>query len=221
MRVKSAWFALALCLLIAAIVRGRKPEEVTGATDASKNSAIADSSKDSPPSLMQRLTSKPVTVPEGAVLTIRLNDTVSSKKNNSGDKFTGTVEEPVEVEGKTVIPKGSTVTGTVTDAQALGKIKGAARLRLVLDSVTVNDSRYDIETTAVARSLKGKGERTAEFGGGGAAAGAVIGAVAGGGKGAMLGGVLGGGAGVADLSQATRTSCSRPKEHSVSSWSSL
>jgi hypothetical protein len=61
----------------------------------------------------------------------------------------------------------------------------------------VNDSKYGVETTAVARSLKGKGKRTAEFGGGGAGAGAIIGAVAGGGKGAVIGGLLGGGAGVA------------------------
>jgi hypothetical protein len=201
MRVKYGCLALAIWLFVVAIGCGKKPEEVTGTgttTDA-KNSAMSDSSKDSakPPSLMQRLTSKPVTVPEGAVLTIRLSDTVSSKKNSSGDKFTGTVEEPVEVDGKVVIPKGSTVTGTVTDAKALGKIKGGATLRLVLDSVTVNDSKYGVETTAVARSLKGKGKRTAEFGGGGAGAGAIIGAVAGGGKGAVIGGLLGGGAGVA------------------------
>jgi len=192
MRVKSAALAVAVVLLVAAAGCGKKPEETSGTTasGSSKESAKA-------PALMERLTSKPVTLPEGTVLTVRLGETVSSKRNNSGDKFTGTVEQPVEVGGKVVIPKGAAVTGTVAEAKPLGKIKGAATLRLVLDSVTIKDSKYDIQTTAVARSLKGKGKRTAEFGGGGAGAGALIGALAGGGKGAAIGALVGGGAGVA------------------------
>ncbi|HYN15070.1 MAG TPA: hypothetical protein VES66_04680 [Terriglobales bacterium] len=197
MRVKSAAFVVAIVLMIAAAGCSKKPEEssATAPTGTTGSSATPESAK--PPSVMERLTSKPVTLPEGTVLTVRLNQTVSSKNNNAGDRFTATVEAPVEVGGKVVIPKGSTVTGTVTEAKALGKIKGAAILRLVLDSVTVKDSKYDIQTTAVARSLKGKGKRTAEFGGGGAAAGAVIGALAGGGKGAAIGALVGGGAGFA------------------------
>jgi hypothetical protein len=198
MRVKSAAMAVAIVLLIAAAGCGKKPEETSGATGTT-GTAATDSTNASAkaPALMERLTSKPVILPEGTVLTVRLNETVSSKNNNSGDRFTATVEEPVEAGGKVVIPKGASVTGTVTEAKALGKIKGAATLRLVLDSVMVKDSKYDVQTTAVARSVKGKGKRTAEFGGGGAAAGAVIGALAGGGKGAAIGALVGGGAGVA------------------------
>jgi hypothetical protein len=146
---------------------------------------------------MERLTSKPVTLPEGTVLTVRLNEKVSSKESSSGDRFTATVAQPVQVDGKDVIPKGAAVTGTVTEAKARGKIKGAATLRLVLDSVTVNDKKYDIQTTAVARSMQGKGKRTAEFAGGGAGAGALIGGLAGGGKGLGIGLLAGGAAGLA------------------------
>jgi len=203
MRVKSAVFAVMILLLFTAAGCSKKPEETSATTpaDSSKSAASPETAQQSaqakPPSVMERPTSQPVTLPEGTVLTVRLNETVSSKNNNSGDKFTATVQEPVEAEGKVVIPKGAEVTGTVTDAKPLGKIKGGATLRLVLDSVTIKDAKYDIQTSAVARSLKGKGKRTAEFGGGGAGAGALLGALAGGGKGAAIGALVGGGAGFA------------------------
>lgn len=140
---------------------------------------------------------KPVILPAGAVLTVRLNEAISSKSNHAGDKFTATIEEPLEVGGMVVVPKGSSVSGTVTDAKARGKLKGSALLRLVLDSMTVKEKDYDIETAAVAQSMAGKGKRTAAFGGGGAATGALVGALAGGAKGFGIGMAVGAGVGLA------------------------
>ena len=140
---------------------------------------------------------KPVILPAGTVLTVRLNEAISSKSNHAGDKFTATIEEPVEVDGKVVVPKGSSVSGTVTDAKARGKIKGSALLRLVLDSMTVKEKDYDIETAVVAQNMAGKGKRTAALGGGGAATGALVGAVAGGAKGFGIGMLVGAGVGLA------------------------
>jgi len=159
--------------------------------------AVVPEESAEPAAATEHVAHKPVTLPEGTVLTVRLNERISSKQNSAGDKFTATIEEPVEVHDRVVIPKGSSVAGTVAEAKARGKIKGSAALRLVLDSVTVKETKYDIQTSAVARSMEGKGKRTAALGGGGAATGALIGGLAGGAKGFGIGMVVGAGVGLA------------------------
>lgn len=145
--------------------------------------------------------SKPVrqslTIPEGTVITVRLGESLSSKGSSAGQGFAATVAEPVSVEGKTVIEKGAAAHGTVVDAKAMGHFKGGALLEVRLDSVSVNGEETPIHTSVVSRTLQGKGKRSAGFIGGGAGAGALIGALAGGGKGAAIGAAAGAGAGTA------------------------
>lgn len=156
------------------------------------------------------------TIPAGARITIRLGETISSKKNNSGDSFSGTVAEPVSVNGQEVIPKGASATGTVADAKALGRFKGGAVLRIVLNSVTVNGKEYKVETAAVTQSLKGKGKRSAVAIGGGAGLGALIGGLAGGGKGAAIGAAAGAGAGTAGAAFTGNKDIVLPAESAIS-----
>jgi hypothetical protein len=132
---------------------------------------------------------------------VRLAGAVGSKLSASGDHFSSTVARPVEVDGKVVVPTGAEALGKVVEAVPQGRFKGAAVLRLVLESVTVNNDSYDVKTSSVSRYLKGKGKRTATFigggAGGGALGGALIGGLAGGGKAALIGAALGAGAGTA------------------------
>ena len=139
----------------------------------------------------------PVVVPAGTVITVRLAQAVGSKINHAGDNFEATVVNPVEVDGQTVISAGATATGTVAEAAPLGRFKGGAKLGLTLDAVTIGGRTYPVQTTAVTRTEKGKGKRTATMVGGGAGLGALIGGLAGGGKGAAIGAVAGAGAGTA------------------------
>jgi hypothetical protein len=87
------------------------------------------------------------------------------------------------------------VTGTVVDAKALGRFAGGASLQLQLTSISIRGVDTAIQTSSVTDAQKGKGKRTAVMAGGGAALGALIGGLAGGGKGAAIGAVAGGGAG--------------------------
>jgi hypothetical protein len=134
-------------------------------------------------------------VPADTVIAVVLDQTISSKANRPGDKFSATVESPVEVEGKVAIPKGARADGVVRDAKAAGRFKGGAVLALELTNVTVAGKDYEIQTSAAAMSSKGKGKRTAAMVGGGAAGGAAIGGIAGGGKGAAIGALIGAAAG--------------------------
>ena len=104
--------------------------------------------------------------------------------------------QPIEVDGRVVVPKGAEVTGKVVDAKKKGKIKGEARLELTLTGLDIKGRNYPIRTTMTNQTSAGKGKRTAVATGGGAGLGAIIGGIAGGGKGAGIGALVGGGAGL-------------------------
>jgi hypothetical protein len=170
-----------------------------GATNAPDNSANAANYAAQPEALPRaervKAEPKPVVLPAGTVLTVRMGDAVGSKISQPGQSFSATLAQPVEVEGKTVIPAGASVSGVVADAKPLGRFKGGAALELKLTSISIHGTDRPIETSALTRTGKGKGKRTAVLAGGGAGLGALIGGLAGGGKGAAIGALAGAGAG--------------------------
>jgi len=140
----------------------------------------------------------PVDLPAGTGLAIRVDQRLSAKGSRPGEKFTGEVVEPVQDGyGKVVIPKGASVDGVVDEAHKRGHFKGAATLELRLTSLTLNGTRYPLDTKDVMERKKGKGKRTAGLIGGGAGLGMLIGGVASGGTGLVIGGLAGAGAGTA------------------------
>jgi hypothetical protein len=136
-----------------------------------------------------------VTMPAGTELTIRMIDSVDSEKNKVGDRFRATIEMPVVIEGKTVVPKGAEVEGVVAQLASAGHFQGRSELALALSKLTYAGKSYDIKTEQAVREASSRGKKTAAMVGGGGALGAVIGGIAGGGKGAAIGAASGAGAG--------------------------
>ncbi len=178
---------------IGAVVAGcQKAADQQSSPDANATPSVTEAAKTA---VKKAIEPKPLVIPADTVISVVLDQTISSKTSKPGDKFTATVESPVEIDGKIAIPKGARAGGVVNDAKAAGRFKGGAALSLTLTSVTVNGKEHEIQTSGATMSSKGKGKRTAVMVGGGAAGGAAIGAVAGGGKGAAIGALIGAAAG--------------------------
>ena len=142
--------------------------------------------------------SEKVSVPAGTTLTVRVDQRISVKHSSPGETFTGETVIPVLGDDNTVlVPKGSPVTGVVDVAYHRGRIKGRSELELRLTSLTLNGTKYQLNTRDLEETKKGKGKRSAAMIGGGSGAGMLVGGLATGGVGLVVGGLVGGGAGTA------------------------
>jgi len=135
------------------------------------------------------------TLPAGTNLVIRMIEAVDSETNRVGQSFRASLDQPVMVDGETVIPRGADAVVKLVDSKDSGKLTGRADLTLSLQSVSINGHFVDINTQSIKKESASQGEKTAKVAGGTAVAGAIIGAIAGGGKGAAIGAGAGAAAG--------------------------
>jgi hypothetical protein len=157
-----------------------------------------------------------LTLPRGTRLQVRLNQTIDIKHVSSGERFTGTLAQPVMAGDSVAIPAGSLATGEILVAHKRGLFKGRSMMALTLTRLDVNGTPYRIDTANLSRSKKGKGKRTAALIGGGAGMGMLIGGVATGGVGLLVGGLAGGGAGALGAAFTGNRDLSIPAESVVS-----
>jgi hypothetical protein len=132
-----------------------------------------------------------VQIPTGTAITVRMIDSVDSSVARLGQTFRASVDEPVLVNGQTVIPRGADAVVKLVEDQQSGKFAGRAVLTLGLMGITINGQTIDTTTGSVSQASSSRGARTAGVVGGGTALGAIIGALAGGGRGAAIGAVSG------------------------------
>ncbi|HWG58884.1 MAG TPA: hypothetical protein VN661_07530 [Candidatus Acidoferrales bacterium] len=168
----------------------------SGASDSAASAPASTSTAQAEPAAKPAPAS-PIVVPAGKVLVVTVDQEISTKTSQEGDRFDASLAEPVTVNGMQVIPSGARASGTIVQSKSAGRVKGGSVLEVALDSVTVHGRKYSVDSTSYEEAGKGRGKRTLVGGGGGAALGAIVGAIAGGGKGAAIGAAAGGGAGTA------------------------
>jgi hypothetical protein len=128
------------------------------------------------------------TIPANTPVVVRLIDSADSSRDSLGKEYRASLDEPlVNQSGEVVAPRGSDVLIVLTNRQESGRFAGKTELRLALRSLTIQGRRYDASSTDVVEASSSRTARSGKAIGGLAAAGAVIGAIAGGGKGAAIG----------------------------------
>src|SRR5882724_10324502 len=137
-----------------------------------------------------------IEVPAGTVLEMEIVEALSSKTNVLGDAFHAKVTDAVTIGGQTVIPEGSIVEGSVTEAVSAKKMSGQASLSLEFSKLTLPDGKSVAISGMLSEKGKKIGRRTGAVVGGSAAGGALLGRIIGKNtKGAVVGGLLGAAAG--------------------------
>ncbi len=145
-------------------------------------------------------------LPAGTPLMVKLETTLATFSNKTGDPFQARVTQPVTLNGKTVIPVGATVEGRVTKVSEPRRISGKPTIGILAEAVILpNGERHYLDAMLVDTNagagtdvneegqFKGSGHdrRDTLETGGGAAGGMLIGGLIGGGPGVLIGGAVG------------------------------
>ncbi len=132
-----------------------------------------------------------VQIPTGTAITVRMIEKIDSGVARLGQTFRASVDEPVLVNGQTVIPRGADAMVKLVEDQQSGKFEGKTVLTLALTDITINGQMIDTTTGNVSQASSSRGARTAKLVGGATVFGAILGALAGGGRGAAIGAASG------------------------------
>jgi len=148
-------------------------------------------------------------IPRNTILNLVLLHGVSTEASQRGDRFEARVVEPAQY-------ANYIVEGRVAQVKRPGKVKGVAELQLAFDQIRSPDNRTytlhaelieigpmrgddpEIDSEGGVKGQDSKKDDAAKIGAA-SGIGAIIGAIAGGGKGAAIGAIIGGGAGTAGV----------------------
>jgi hypothetical protein len=156
------------------------------------------------------------TIPAGTHLTVRMGQELSSGSAKVGDRFDATLTHAMVVGGKTLAKAGAPARGKVTLAKSSGRLHAPGQLSVRLTSVQVEGKMVPISTGSYHIEGKSHTKSNATKIGGGAAVGALIGGLAGGGKGAAIGAGAGGAAGTGVAAATGKQEAIIPAEKTLS-----
>ena len=148
-------------------------------------------------------------VPNGTVISGILENEIDTKASQNNDRFRLTVQSPDEF-------RGAIIEGYISGVGRSGQVSGRSNITFNFQRITLRDGKaYDfagsvqgikdtfgkdvkVDTEGTAKG-DSQTKETVKRGGVGAGIGALIGAIAGGGKGAVIGAIIGGGAGAGSV----------------------
>jgi hypothetical protein len=82
-------------------------------------------------------TGNEITLAQGTRISLQLNDHLSTKLNSEGDSFSAIVSEPVYQGERLIVPKGSTVTGSISRMMRPGRFGGKATMNLLFYAINI------------------------------------------------------------------------------------
>jgi len=129
-----------------------------------------------------------ITLPAGTFVTVRVDQFLSSDKNQAGDSFAATLARPLVADGLVIARRGQTLGGKVVDAKKAGRVKGVSHLQIALNTLSLADGQQipvQTELTSITGTTSNGRDAGAILTTTGA--GAAIGAAADWGTGAAIG----------------------------------
>jgi hypothetical protein len=212
-RFRSSWLGLTTSLLLTAAVGfaqspgWRRLDEPAANQSADPSTPVAEPDQAGQPGapppgqppanfgIPSRLT-----IPAGKFINVRVDQPLSSDRNQQGDYFSATLVDPIVVDGIVVAQRGQRVSGRVVEVDKGGRVSGVARLGLQITELTaVDGQQLPVQTQFTSRNAPSTVGRDAGVVAGTTALGAVIGAAAGWGRGAAIGAGAGAAAGIAGV----------------------
>jgi hypothetical protein len=160
---------LMLCLLCAC---GRPPADNASSSADSQKLPFDRQPRSSGISPSQSLIPSTTKLPEGTPIPIRLQSALSSASSHAGDTFSATIDEPVVIDGQTLIAAGTSATGRVLEAKSSAGSRGSSLgsslepgyLRIVLVSLKFGGRTVMIETSSIFAKGGPRDERSAATG---------------------------------------------------------
>ncbi|HEY2933674.1 MAG TPA: hypothetical protein VGK99_18205 [Acidobacteriota bacterium] len=134
-------------------------------------------------------------IPSGTTLRVRTNETIDSDNARVGDTFNGTLDQDIFIGNQLLAERGSPVKLRIAEVDEGGTLSGRKSLVIDLVELSVNGAPYALTTAPIEQKGSSRTRQSQTVIGGGAALGAIIGAIAGGAKGAVVGAVVGGAGG--------------------------
>jgi len=163
-RISAAFWLIVSCLLLTiacsrpmTVPSGDATAESNGTQVPFHDGEPAGSENSTAPSALERALQADAnpslrdteSLPIGTLLTVRLNDSIDTDFLGASGSFRAVVDEPVSIQGKLLIPRGSVVAGRVESARA-SKVKRTRNyVRLTLDSLEVSGRDLPVQTSSL------------------------------------------------------------------------